>query len=511
MGEWLLAAAPIIALVALVSWGRLKTSWNSVIAVVAALAFGAVAFGAGVQVLVVGVGKGLWTGTWILYVVWPALLLFQFARGAGLLGIGGLLARLLPEPVENILIIAWVFPSFIQGIAGFGTPIAVAAPLLLVMGVRPVLAVALPLIGYHWSVTFGSMGSSFYMGGLTADLDAAALASYGQLSALMLGLNALIAGALVCVCYGGLSALRQGLPMLAFVGLPMAVALQVAVQIEPATGSVAAGAVGLVAVALLAVIRRRRIDGRLENPRAAFVVLLPYAYLLILVLAVFLPTASRNWVKSHLLLGPAFPGTATAQGFSNEAVDLFTPIALLGHPGSYVLVAAIAGFITYRLAGRVQAGELGGALREWGKQGRRSSVSVLLLAVLATVLVDTGMIRTVATGAATVTGGLFPVLSPLVGALGAFMTGSTTNSNALFAALQRDVAVLIDVPPIILVAAQTVGGNIGNSLAPVIILVGASSLGEEDLTGRVFRTVIPYAVVLAGVVVVLVLAAIFVG
>lgn len=213
-------------------------------------------------------------------------------------------------------------------------------------------------------------------------------------------------------------------------------------------------------------------------------------------------------MKDNLLLGPSFPATETTQGFTNTAVDLYTPIALLGHPGSYVLAAALVGYVTYRLAGRIRRNDLGGTLREWIAQGNRSSMSVLLLAVLATVLVDTGMIRTVAAGAATVTGTAFPALSPLVGALGAFMTGSTTNSNALFAAFQRDVAVLIEVSPVVLVAAQTVGSNIGNSLAPVIILVGASSLGKDDVTGGVFRAVVPHAVVLAIVVVALVLGAV---
>ncbi|PWG74231.1 lactate permease, partial [Enterococcus hirae] len=85
----------------------------------------------------------------ILYVIWPALLLYHVAARAGLDRMGSVFANVLPREVENVLLVAWVFPSFIQGVAGFGTPIAVAAPLLLAMGLRPVLAVALPLVGYH--------------------------------------------------------------------------------------------------------------------------------------------------------------------------------------------------------------------------------------------------------------------------------------------------------------------------------------------------------------------------
>ena len=73
------------------------------------------------------------------------------------------------------------------------------------------------------------------------------------------------------------------------------------------------------------------------------------------------------------------------------------------------------------------------------------------------------------------------------------MTGSTTSSNALFSALQREVAGLIHVPPAALVAAQTAGGNVGNSVAPVVVLVGTGALGGEVEVSEVVRRVLPAA------------------
>lgn len=532
---WILAVLPIPLLVVLVLRRRWSTAAKSLGTAAVALVIGAVAFGAGPQVLAVGVGKGVWTGLWILYVIWPALLLYHVAARAGLNRMGSVFANVLPREIENVLLVAWVFPSFVQGVAGFGTPIAVAAPLLLAMGLSPVRAVALPLVGYHWSVTFGSMGSSFYMGALTAGLSAGEQGMYARDAALILGVNMLVAGVLVCLLHGGLHSLRRGARMVVVTGGAMLLALTFAVRVEPAVGSLAAGAAGLASVVLLRRMAARAVVATEDSPapaRAAVtagvggpelptmaggagartgtdlatatvppprrpgVVLLPYAYLLLLVLAVFLPSASRSFVKQHLLVGPSFPATETALGITNEAVTAYTPIALLGHPGTYILLSAILGYVTYRRTRTWPDGQLGQTLRDWAGQARRSSLSVLALAVLATVMVDTGMVRTIAEGAADVTGALFPAVSPVIGAIGSFTTGSTTTSNALFSALQRDVAHLIAVEPAHLLAAQTSGGNIGNSLAPVVMLIGVTAVGAEEQMDDVFRTVLRPAIVL---------------
>lgn len=503
---WVLALAPIAVLVGLVLWGRGGTTRSALAAVALALAIGFFVFGGHARVLAVATGKGLWLGLWILYVIWPALLLYLLARRVGLTEMGETLESLLPRPIENVLLIAWVLPSFVQGVAGFGTPIAVAAPLLMSMGLPAALAVALPLVGYHWSVTFGSMGSSFYMGGFTANLTGDALASYAGSAALMLSVNAMIAGALVAFMYDGWRGLRQGSRLIIPVGLAMGLVLNLAVRVEPAVGSLAAGAAGLAAVFGLRLARRGR-SNRVRTPavgdptttdlRRLGVIVLPYLYLLVAVMVVFVPRASRTWVKEHLLIAPSFPATVTREGFQNASVETFTPIATLGHPGSYIFMAALLGYVTYRAVGIWERGRhpLG---REWVRLASKSSSAVLLLGALAMIMVDTGMIRTLAIGAADVAGRAFPGISPVIGSIGAFMTGSTTNSNALFSAFQRDVALLIEVAPSSLVAAQTVGGNIGNSIAPVVILVGASALAAQEQTDQIFRRVIGPAGVLMG-------------
>lgn len=520
--RWVAAAAPVLILFALVLQGRFRTSVIAVGVAGGAAAVALAAFGADVELVAVGAGKGLWTGVWILYVIWPALLLYQLANRAGLGDIGEQLACILPTRTENLLIVAWVLPSFVQGVAGFGTPIAVAAPLLVAMGCRRQDAVALPLVGYHWAVTFGSMGSSFYMGALTAHLTGVELAAYATKASGMLATNTVMAGVLVCLMIDGRRALREGLPMVVVTGTTMAVTLFITAQVEPSIASVSAGAAGLLTVPVLRAVHRRRTapapalqtagagagstgwsapdDGPVDHGWGWLRVLAPYGVLLVLVLPVFIVTASRDFVKGTFLVGPSFGSTSTSYGLVNPPVPSHSPIALFGHPGTYLLAAALIGAALYLWQGMLRRADVRPAVGAWVRQALAASPAVLALAALAGIMVESGMVRLMASGVVAATGPSFPALSGTLGAVGSFATGSTTTSNALLAALQREVADLIHQSPSTLVASQTAGGNVGNSLAPVVILVGAGAVGAADQMGEILRAVLKPALVLLVVV-----------
>jgi lactate permease len=510
---WLIAALPVLTLFGLVLSGKVKTSRAAVVVVVLAAIIAAAAFGAGPRVLAVGALKGAWLGTWILLVVWPALLLYRLAERAGMERIGQVLRTLLPAPTDRLLALAWVVPSLIQGVAGFGTPIAVVTPLLVSLGYPVRRALLYSLVGYHWSVTFGSMGSSFYMASLTAGLTGADQELLALRAAIMLGVNCLAAGALVLLLDGGVRALREGALTLVVVGGAMATTLVVVATIVPALGSLSAGTAGIVATTLLTALRRRRsavaADGALvtdtageqeSGPRELLRLLAPYLILLATALPVLGIPATRAWARAVLVLGPSFPATTTAQGWSNEAVAIYTPLAVGAHPGFYLFVGCFLGYLAYRRTGLLAARQWRPVADAWVRSLPKASWSVWLLAMLATVMTDTGMVQLLAEGVAAAAGDVYPVVASTVGAVGSFMTGSTTASNALFAGFQLQVARFLGLDPTILIAAQTAGGNVGNAVAPVVILVGLSAVGDADELSGTLRSALPPILVLLAIV-----------
>ena len=92
---------------------------------------------------------------------------------------------------------------------------------------------------------------------------------------------------------------------------------------------------------------------------------------------------------------------------------------------------------------------------------------------------------------------VYPVFAPLVGVLGAFMTGSNTNSNVMFGALQTQIAQILGVSSLIMAAAQTAGGSIGSMLAPAKVIVGTSTVGLTGREGEVIGKTLKYCVLLA--------------
>jgi lactate permease len=99
-----------------------------------------------------------------------------------------------------------------------------------------------------------------------------------------------------------------------------------------------------------------------------------------------------------------------------------------------------------------------------------------------------------------VLGGVYPFLAAALGAIGCFMTGSTTSSNALFSSLQAETATLLGLPRPALLATQTAGANVGNALAPVVVTIGATAVDAGDHEPAILRRTALPAVALLGLV-----------
>jgi lactate permease len=476
----LVASLPIVLLAALVlrSQPLPRTAW--LVAGVAALLALSV-FGLDLGELAVAAARGVWTGAWILLIVLPALLLFEVLDRSGALDhLATAADRLAPTPGRELLLLAFVLPSFLQGAAGFGAPIAMSAPLLVRRGVAPVTAVAACLLGYQWSVTFGSMGSSYFMAEATARLSEPAARSFALRAAVVLGISAVVSGLLVL--RRGQRAPGDRWRALA-IGTVMAVALVAVVAVQPALGSTAAGLAGLAACWVLLPDRGTPRPGGGDLAVAAS----PYGVLTVAAAIGFAVPAVRGLFDRVPAVAPELPGAQAAFGFATPAAAVTPVFRPLLHPLPYVLLAIVVAVVAYRRRGWWAPGTGGEALRAWTRRSRGVATSILGLTLLAAVLTDAGMVAALADLLARTLGRGFVLVSAPLGMLGTVLTGSTTASNALFASLQAEVAVAIGVLPAVLLVGQTAGGNIGNAIAPAVAAVGTAAAGASRREGEVLR------------------------
>jgi len=504
---WLAAVAPVVLVLALLLAGR-GGARSGAAGWVVAMLIAALLFGAGPLVLVVSQAKALLMSAFVLYIIWLAIAFHHVVRESGALdAIAAGVARHAVDPTLQLLVLAWVFASFLQGVTGFGVPVAVVAPLLMGLGFHPVTSVVAASLGHGWAVTFGSLASSFHAMLAVTGLPGAALAPW---SALFLGLACLPSGLLVLWVHDGPRGVRHGAPAVLLIGVAMGAAqfLLASRGLYP-VAAFGAGLVGLGVAALVTRLPRHRGPGPLQPavPAAGASAgaargmglaeaMSGYAVLLVVVLVGTLSGPLARFL-GRVVVDPDFPATSTALGWSNPAGP-GQAIAVFSHPGALILYACLAAFLLYAARGRYGPG----AARRvagltWHGAGKPTA-AILFLVGMAAVMSDSGMTFTLAGAVGRVTGPLYPFVAPFIGALGAFVTGSNTNSNVLFARLQQDAAALLGLDPRIILGAQNLGGAVGSTFAPAKIIVACSTAWAvlQGREGTVLRLTLAYGLVI---------------
>ncbi len=170
---WIMAFLPIIVLLILMikfNWGATEAApVGLMITIVTGLVF----FKANIRLIASESAKGVWNALIILIIVWTAILMYQVGDEAkAFLVIRNGMRKLLPNELLLVLAMGWIFESFLQGITGFGVPVAVGAPLLIGIGVKPMWAVIIPLLGQAWGNTFGTLGAAWDSLAMSAGLSA---------------------------------------------------------------------------------------------------------------------------------------------------------------------------------------------------------------------------------------------------------------------------------------------------------------------------------------------------
>lgn len=456
----------------------------------------------------------------VLLILFGALFLVEQLRAGGAVGsIERWLGSLSPDPRLQALLVAWLLGSFFEGAAGFGTPAAITAPLLLALGFPPVFAVVLALVGDSVAVSFGAAGTPILVGmaqGLAGDY-AQAVPSLAAI-ARRIAVNDVWVGSFVPVLLvltltlgaSGRRGLWPGLraaPFALAVGLShtLTAALVVAF-VGPELPSLVGPLISLLVTLML--LRRGWLvprDGWLAPrewspakplgataappPAEIARALTPYA-LLIVLLAL---TRARA-----LGIGPRLSGVSVGwsdvlgTGIHAELQPLYSPFPVF-------LVVTLLAAALFRVPGGALESSARSAL------GKMQGAALPLLAAIVTVriFVHSGqnaaalpsMPIVLAGVAASAAGESWPLFAPWVGALGSFIAGSATFSNLLFAGLQHTVAGLHGHAPVDVLALQGMGAAAGNMTCIHNVVAASAVVGLTRREGEVIRRAAPAMIV----------------
>jgi L-lactate transport len=508
----LVAMAPVFTLLFLLGVKR-KPAWVSSLFGLGATVLVAL-FAYGMPVVQVagaityGAAFGLFPIGWIVY--W-AIVLYRITLETGRFElIKNSVASLTDDRRLQALLIAFAFGAFLEGAAGFGTPVAVAAAMLAGLGFSPFYAAGICLLANTAPVAFGSIGiPTITLAGITGlPLDRLS-AGIGRICAPV----SLIVPAYLVAVMGGWRAVRGVLPAVAvcgvaFAGMQFVVSNFVGPQLTDLLASVAA-MVCLVALLLLWRPRDRfQLPGEHaadSRPGSAFTMQslmawTPYALLVVIVLLwgwepvarlLNLVTRAVPWPGLHNLVQRMPPVVKAAAPYAaNYNVNW------LSASGSACAIACLLSAVALRVRPGLFLKIMADALRQLAL----SLVTMAAVLGLAFLMNYSGATATLGLAFAA-TGRLFPFFSALLGWMGVFLTGSDTSANALFGNLQVVTASRLGLNPVLMAASNSSGGVMGKmiSLQSIAVAAAASGLASED-ESKLFRFTLRHSILLASVI-----------
>ncbi|MGD2217631.1 MAG: L-lactate permease [Gemmatimonadales bacterium] len=536
----LVAVAPILLAGVLLVGFRVPAKYAMPAVFCAAAALAAAVWRVDARHIVASTIQGLFITFDILLIIFGAILLLKtLEHSGGVSAIRRSFHGISDDRRVQIVIVAWLFGSFIEGAAGFGTPAAVAAPLMVALGFPAGAAVMIGMMIQSTAVTFGAVGTPILIGvseglsspELTARLAAAGLsfAEYRQTitvyAVCLHGITGTLMPTLMVMMttrfFGANRSWTEGLSILPFAifgGLAFTVPYTLTgILLGPEFPSLIGAAVGLMLVTFAA--RRRFLvpsdtwdfaapdrwpaswlgieptEVRAEDDVRRVPIALawaPYALLAVLLVITRLPRLPvGGLLRSVRIAWVAILGT--------EVTGSTTPLYL---PATMLLAAVAATWLLHRMNGR----QIAGALRESSRVLLGAGFVLLFTVPMVRIYINSGLNNYVFDGGGLLpsmpivmaawvaenVGGVWPFFAPAVGALGAFIAGSNTVSNLMFSLFQHGVATQLAISGALVVALQAVGAAAGNMIAIHNVVAASATvglLGQEGSTLR--KTILP--------------------
>ncbi|MFK4027454.1 L-lactate permease [Stutzerimonas balearica] len=472
--------------------------------------------------------QGLVITIGLLWIIFGAILLLNTLKhSGGITAIRAGFTTVSPDRRIQAIIIAWLFGCFIEGASGFGTPAAIAAPLLVAIGFPAMAAVLMGMLVQSTPVSFGAVGTPIIVG-VNSGLDTATIGAqlveqgsswqaYLQQITSSVAITHAIVGTVMPLImvlmltrfFGKEKSWKAGfevLPFAIFAGLAFTLPyVATGVFLGPEFPSLLGGLIGLGIVTTAArmgfLVPKRTwdfanakdwpsewlgsVEMKLEDlaarPMSTFRAWLPYVLVgALLVISRVFPDVG-NLLKAWNI---AFNDLLGEAGVSASIQPLYLP-------GGILVLVVLATFFLHGMKAR----ELGAAVKESSSVLLSAGFVLLFTVPMVRILINSGvnagelasMPITMARYVADSVGSVYPLLAPTVGALGAFLAGSNTVSNMMFSQFQFGVATNLGISGAMIVAIQAVGAAAGNMVAIHNVVAASATVGLLGREGQTLR------------------------
>ena len=538
MSQFVLSILPILWLV--IALCVLKMAgWKACgLAAVISAVVGIACFGMAPVNALSAVGEGVLNALWpICIVIIAALFVYNLTLETGAMErIKSMLSSVSSNRMVILLLIGFAFGNFMEGMAGFGTAVAIPAGILIAMGFDPVPTLIACLVINSTPTGFGSVGvPTTTMMGITG---IPAIAISGMIAVMQFVITFAGPFVMVAIVGKGIKAIKENLGIILLASLSFCLPQFVAAYfIGPELPDILGAVVSMICIVVVALLREKK--NRAKEASVTGAATASGAGEASETGATTAKATSGNKVAGDDSLSNKASETAGAKFTMKEGLVAWSPFILifvillftsslipviheplatvkstisvytgknsgsltfywLDCPGVKIILAGLIG-------GLIQGASIGTILKVFGKTLKDNVKTIFTIcAVLATakIMGYSGMISAIAVILVKVTGQFYPAISPFVGMIGGFVTGSGTSTTVLFGGLQTETATAIGVNKTWLASANIVGGGIGKMISPQNIAIGCAASGLGGQESKILNKTIPYAacyIIVAGI------------
>ena len=421
------------------------------------------------------------------------------------------LENISPNPVAQLMIIGWAFAFMIEGASGFGTPAAIAAPILVGLGFNPLRVALLTLVMNSVPVSFGAVGTPTWFGFANLGLSDANLLEIGRQTALIHFVAGFVIPLLALRFIVSWRDIRLNLPFILLSVLSCTVPYLLLAQVNYEFPALVGGAIGLMLSVLLARtgVGLTRCESKIAPQPVPFIQVIKAMTPTLLLIAILIVTRIHQLGIKALLNSTAPLWQAKLSGLGELRVSDALIVELqqvLGTSAaaSYktLYVPALIPFLLVVLLCiplfRLNCGQVKQMFAETGGRVAKPFIALFGALIMVNLMMlggDNAPVILIGKTLASLTGESWLLFSSFLGALGSFFSGSNTVSNLTFGGIQHSIALSSGLNVNLTLALQSVGGAMGNMICLNNIIAVCSILGIGNAEGKIIKkTVLPMLV-----------------